>query len=314
MNLDRLLTDLQQIKKDAITVKTAIDMRKKTSMALGGKASLGITIHEEAAFLPLFTILKERQIPFFLLGKGSNLLCSDTYFNGVMIQLGNAFKTCSLQDPNQIICGAAVADSKVEQFAATNHLGDLAFLATIPGSLGGAVFMNAGAYGYEIKDSLLWVDTWNVQTLQIERFTTDQLDFKYRSSYFHQHKEQIILRACFQLQKDNQLALQTKSKQWLQKRKETQPINKKTCGSLFRNPPNNFAAKLIEECGLKGHIQGGARVSPIHSNFIENFNSASFQDVIDLITLIQTTVLAKKGITLQLEGEVLHLDKIQLIK
>lgn len=285
-------------KESIITYKNE-PMRRHTSFKIGGNADIYCEVQNSVALSKLIEACREREIPYFILGKGSNLLVSDNGIRGIVIRLGGDFKTISLTEDGLIRCGAGTSLASACSFALNHSLGGLEFAWGIPGSVGGAVFMNAGAYGGEIKDvvvSAIYVDENGLK----KRYDNDELDFGYRRSVFTD-KNNIITDVYFKLEHKNQKEIREKMDELMGRRKSKQPLDYPSAGSTFKRPEGYFAAALIEECGLKGESVGGAQVSEKHAGFIINKDNATCEDVEKLIEHIKEQVYNQKGVRLQCE-------------
>jgi UDP-N-acetylmuramate dehydrogenase len=237
------------------------------------------------------------------LGLGSNLLVRDAGFDGTVIATQNAMKQLELKQNNTVYVGAGVADAKLARFTTRHHLSKGEFFAGIPGLVGGALAMNAGAFGGET-----WRQVVSVETLDhsgtLHTRTPDEYEIAYRHVQLknsHQQEWFVAATMWFEKQSDTTNTQMLDIKQLLAKRAATQPVGSANCGSVFRNPDNDFAARLIESCGLKGKRIGGAMVSEKHANFIINEDNASASDIENLIEYVQQTVLEKCGIELKTE-------------
>jgi UDP-N-acetylmuramate dehydrogenase len=247
--------------------------------------------------------INKEKIPYYLIGNGSNLLVNDAGFRGVVLMLSGEFFDIALLDENTIICGAGTKLSKLCLFALNNSLSGLEFLWGIPASVGGAVFMNAGAYGGEIKDVLLSCSYITPDGTEKER-GAKELELAYRESVFMRNKN-IISSAKFKLHKAEKQAIQSQMNAFFERRKEKQPLNYPSAGSIFKRPPGNYAGTLIASCGLKGLSIGGAQISEKHAGFIVNTGTATCEDVLNLIKLVQDEVFKKSGVVLEKEIMVL---------
>ncbi|ABL02485.1 UDP-N-acetylmuramate dehydrogenase [Candidatus Ruthia magnifica str. Cm (Calyptogena magnifica)] len=242
----------------------------------------------------LSNFLKANTKPLLFLGLGSNLIVRDQGFEGVVIKLSN-LKQINIEK-NTLYAEAGITLAKLSRLCRVNHLYGCEFLSAIPGTVGGALMMNAGTFGSEFWQYVVSATTIN-QSGVISKRTKDNFDIGYR--YVHaQYANEYFINATLEF---NQKEPQQNIKQLLNKRNQHQPIGKASCGSVFKNPKNNFAAKLIEQSQLKGICIGGACVSDKHANFIINQNKASSADIINLITYIQQTVKLNFGIDLELE-------------
>ncbi len=271
-------------------------MHQHTTFHIGGKADCLCEVGNAEALRNILQLCKEYEVPYFILGMGSNLLVSDDGIRGLVIRLTGEFTNISLMDAHTVRCGAGVTLAGLCVFARKVSLGGLEFAWGIPGSVGGAVYMNAGAYGGEIKDVAVEARYMNTQG-EVQTLRQKELDFGYRHSAFTDTKH-IILDAVFRLAPKRQEDIIDRMQELMDKRKTNQPINHYSAGSVFKRPKDGYAAALIEECGLKGCTIGGASVSPKHSGFIVNDNHASAEDVKQLIRHIQQVVKEQKGVDL----------------
>ncbi len=274
-------------------------MRHHTSFKIGGNADVYCLVKNSAALTRLLKICRKREIPYYIIGKGSNLLVSDSGIRGAVIRLGGDFKNISLVEDGLIRCGAGASLASLCGFALNHSLGGMEFAWGIPGSVGGATFMNAGAYGGEIKDvviSAIYID----ENGDRKRYEGSELDFGYRKSAFS-GKSQIITDVFFKLEHKAQKEIREKMDELMGRRKSKQPLDYPSAGSTFKRPDGYYAAALIEECGLKGESVGGAQVSEKHAGFIINKGGATCEDVKSLIENIKKQVYNQKGVRLQCE-------------
>lgn len=239
-------------------------------------------------------------MPFFIMGNGSNLLVSDRGFGGAII------KTSGCRDlhfdGNKVYVQSGVLLSALANEALKHSLSGLEFAAGIPGSLGGAICMNAGAYGESMQNVVKRVEFISPGC---EIFSSDEHDFSYRNSVY-QKENKTVVSAVIELFHGDYEQIKSKMQQLAARRREKQPLNFPSAGSVFRRPDGFFAGKLIEDCGLKGYTIGGACVSEKHAGFIVNKNNASFGDVTSLIQHIRDSVYEKFGVTLQTEIKILE--------
>ena len=277
-------------------------MSNYTSFKIGGPADLIVFPETTEEIKKALIMCVENSIPYFIMGKGSNLLVRDSGYRGVIIHLSKNFESIRLLNERSIYAGAGITLSKLAAFAMDNSLGGLEFASGIPGSLGGAVFMNAGAYDGEMKDVITSVELLDESGNEIIK-TNEQMDFGYRSSLIQKTSgKYIVLGASMKLQKGEISAIKAKSLELNMKRKDKQPLDLPSAGSAFKRPEGYFAAKLIDDAGLKGFSVGGAMVSEKHSGFIVNFNRATADDVIELINAVKEKVY--KEFKVELEAEV----------
>ena len=273
------------------------DLSKITWFQVGGKA--------EVLFKPkdvndLTTFLKglDNEIPIFILGVGSNLLVRDGGVDGVVIRLGKGFNDI-FSDGEEIEVGSAVLDRNIAEYASNKGIAGLEFLASIPGTLGGAIKMNAGCYGREIKDVLLWADVLSRDEI-VERKLNRELNFSYRHSNIRD--DEIIVKARLRGQKGCQEDIQKLMQEMLKKREETQPVKSRTGGSTFANPVGDQKAwELIDAIGGRGLSLGGAQFSNLHCNFLINTGNATAKDLESLGETVRAKVFEKFNVHLKWE-------------
>lgn len=248
----------------------------------------------------LFTALEfAKDKTFFILGAGSNVLFSDKLFDGVVISL-KSFNRYVIAKNGNIICGAGCFLDNVISFSISNNLSGLENLSGIPGSVGGAIYMNAGAFDIEIKDFVTFIKTMDFLG-NIKTYKKNDLTFSYRSSGL---RDEVVVEAVFTLKKGT--AIENKRVEILKKRAEKQPLEYLSCGSVFKRPKGNFAGALIESCGLKGYSIGKAEVSKKHANFIVNKGGATSSDIYNLINYVKEVVCKKYGIILEEEVKLVN--------
>ncbi len=273
-------------------------MSAHTTFKIGGPADVFITVRDTDELCAAVKACRENSVPLMILGKGSNLLVSDAGIEGAVITLDGAFKELTV-DGDTVTSGAGVALSKLCTTALENGLAGLEFAYGIPGTVGGAVYMNAGAYGGETKDVCIEA-TYLRPDGEIGVYTNAELDFSYRHSVFKEN-DNIILFAKYKLTPDDPAAIKARMDDFLNRRRTKQPLDYPSAGSVFKRPPGAFAGTLIEQCGLKGKTVGGAQVSEKHAGFIINVGGAVCDDVMNLVKLVQDTVKAETGYTLECE-------------
>ena len=273
-------------------------MSKHTSFKIGGNCKILIYPNNIVQIQDIIKICQDNGVIYVMLGRGSNLLVSDSGFNGVAI-CSNKLNHIKLTSDTEIYCESGVNLIRLCNFALKNSLSGLEFACGIPGSVGGAIFMNAGAYGGEIKDvvqSVTYIDDEG----NICELRNDELDFSYRHSFF-ENKNYFILSAIIKLYKADKYDIKLKMNELLKKRQAKQPLEFPSAGSTFKRPKDGYAAALIEQCELKGKTIGGAQISEKHSGFIVNIGNATCKDVSDLITETQKVVKQRTGIWLEPE-------------
>ena len=281
-------------------IKYDFELSKYTWFQTGGKALCYCLINNS---IDLQSILKQipKETPLFILGAGSNLLVRDGGFNGIVIKLGKDFRKISNEE-NKIIVGASVLDSVLSKFALNNSIKNLEFFSGIPGTVGGAIKMNAGCFGYETKDCIEKFSVIN--RLGIKKiYSKNDANFNYRTSSITD--DLIIENAVFVSKKGNKDQINSKMIDIINQRERSQPLKTKTGGSTFKNPKNLFAAKLIEESNCKGLSYGDAIVSEKHSNFIINTGNASANDIESLGEKVRERVYRKFNILLDWEIKII---------
>jgi len=266
-----------------------------TSFRLGGPVDIYIEPANTEELAALLRYLHATNTAFLVLGNGSNILISDGGFRGVAVNIEKNFSALSV-DKETVTTGAGARLSKFVDFCVSHGLAGTEMLAGIPGTIGGAVIMNAGAYGGEISDHL--VDVTLLRDDHILTLPVEECGFRYRNSDL---RGDIILSARFELPRGNEDQLRTRRKELLLRRNAAQPVNYPNAGSIFKNPEGQFAARLIEECGLKGQTFGGARISELHANFIINSGDSTSANIVDAINHVRRVVFEKMKIELELE-------------
>lgn len=247
--------------------------------------------------LAYFMKHRPSHLPFFILGAGSNILIRDCGYDGITIKLPVAFSTIEIKD-DVVIAGAAVLDRTLALFLAERGLSNLEFFVGIPGTVGGAIAMNAGAYGSETIDHLLWIDVM-LQNGDVKRLDKKDLSMSYRHGNLP--KDSVVLKAAFQLQAKESTFVRQKITEILQKRSDTQPVVGRTGGSTFKNPQTESAWKLIDDAGCRGYSIGDAQVSEKHCNFIINKGNATATDIEKVGEHVRRKVFHNSGIDLEWE-------------
>ena len=277
-------------------------MKNHTSFKIGGPAAALCAPKDRQQLRELVGFVQREGVDSWYIGNGSNLLVSDEGLNGVAILLDSSFDGEIELDGTVLLAPAGKKLSAVCAAACAAGLTGLEFAYGIPGSVGGAVYMNAGAYGGEMKDRLLWVE-YLAPTGEIVRLEQEQLSLSYRHSRFMEEGMQgsCIVRAAFGLQRGEKAAIQSEMDRILNQRRQKQPLEYPSAGSTFKRPQGAFAAQLIDKCGLKGFTVGGAQVSKKHAGFVINTGKATCADVLELTRQVQECVQEKTGYLLELE-------------
>ena len=277
------------------------NLSKLSWFNLGGPAKVLFrpkSLQELSLFLKEIKGIKKIKV----LGIGSNTLIRDGGFDGIIIKFGNSFSHLSLFNSNTIIAGASALDKNVSNFALKNSISGFEFMSCIPGTVGGAVRMNSGCYGNDISKILISVQVMDFDG-NVKAIQSSDIKFYYRGSSLDNNL--IIISATFKGKKDNNLNVQQKINSFMKEKKNTQPSKIKTCGSTFKNPENQKAWKLIKDSGCAGMTVGDAQISEKHCNFFVNKGNAKSRDLEQLINQVQSKVLEKTGINLELELQII---------
>jgi len=273
-------------------------MKQYTTFRIGGAADFLCEPENEEQIRQIISLCREEGVSFMILGNGSNMLVSDAGIEGVVIRIAKKFRTCK-REGNSLKAGAGILLSELANEAHKHGLSGLEFAGGIPGTLGGAIYMNAGAYGGEISDTLKEVQYLDADgefhTLEVEPEM-----FGYRKSPFVGNNR-VILSGVFELEEDNPEEIRERMRDFQTRRAEKQPLTMPSAGSVFKRPEGHFAGALVEQAGLKGYQIGGARVSEKHAGFIVNCGDATARDVLNLIAYIQKVVREKYQVELEPE-------------
>ncbi|WMI79837.1 UDP-N-acetylmuramate dehydrogenase [Anaerotignum sp. MB30-C6] len=298
--MDSVVEALQQkLGKGAVLTKEP--MSGHTTFRTGGPADIFIMPHCVEDVKESIHILQNYEIPFLVIGNGSNLLVSDKGIRGAVIQIGGRMAKISM-DGEYIHAEGGILLAALAAKAGEHALSGLEFASGIPGTLGGAITMNAGAYGGEMKDVLVSVEVLT-KDFQQKTILVEDLDLSYRHSILPK-EGYILLKATLKLQHGSQDAIKARMAELGEQRREKQPLQYPSAGSTFKRPEGYFAGKLIQDAGLKGKSIGGAQVSEKHAGFVINTGKATTQDILDLIAFCQKTVLEKFGVPLETEVKI----------
>lgn len=282
-----------------------VSLKKFSTFGIGGIARYLIKPNNEGDLSRLIQHLNKENIKYYVLGNSSNVILDDNDFDGVIIKLDN-LKEINIED-NIVTAGAGVMLPMLVNVCLQNSLVSLSFASMIPGSVGGSVVGNAGCYGHELMEYIKSVRVLDKEG-NIKELPKNDISFGYR--YTSLKDKYIILSATFLLEKGDSLKELSEIRERNEKRKSSQPLDKKNVGSIFRNPEGFVAGKLIEEAGLKGKKIGGAMVSEKHGNFIVNEDSATFEDVTSLIDLIKKEIKEKNNIDLVCEPTIVRWNEV----
>ena len=283
-------------------------LKKHTTYGIGGPADLMIFPKSKQDLIKVIEIINENKIQLTILGSGSNVLVSDNGIRGAVISLKNSLKQIEV-DNNILYAECGTMLGKIVKHAVKNNLIGLENLNGVPGTLGGALIMNAGAWGGEISENLIHVEVINSKS-EIQKIQKKDLNFSYRQSSFN--KDDILLSAKFNLKKADKDIIKENFIEAQSGRKKSQPLNKRSAGSLFKNPKNNSAGKLLDEAGLKGFSIGDAKISEKHANFFINDGDATSKDMLMLIKKAHKEVKDKFNVNLSLEVKLMGFNEDEI--
>ena len=283
-------------------------LKKHTTYGIGGPADLMIFPKSKQDLIKVIEIINENKIQLTILGSGSNVLVSDNGIRGAVISLKNSLKQIEV-DENILYAECGTMLGKIVKHAVKNNLIGLENLNGVPGTLGGALIMNAGAWGGEISENLIHVEIINSKS-EIKKIQKKDLNFSYRQSSFN--KDDILLSAKFNLKKADKDIIKENFIEAQSGRKKSQPLNKRSAGSLFKNPKNNSAGKLLDEAGLKGFSIGDAKISEKHANFFINDGDATSKDMLMLIKKAHKEVKDKFNVNLSLEVKLMGFNEDEI--
>ncbi|WP_078434428.1 UDP-N-acetylmuramate dehydrogenase [Metabacillus halosaccharovorans] len=278
-------------------------LAKHTTIKIGGPADIYVEPNSTDSLCKTIEIIKDKNVKWTVIGRGSNLLVADKGIEGVVIKLGAGMDDFDLNG-EILTVGGGCSVIRLATIISKKGLSGLEFASGIPGSIGGAVYMNAGAHGSDMSNIVVKARIlFNDGTIQW--LSNEELDFSYRTSILQEKRPGICIEAVLQLktgEKEDIVAVMQKNKDY---RRDTQPWNYPCAGSIFRNPLPNYAGQLVEAAGLKGYQLGGAKISEMHGNFIVNAGGATAQDVLDLIAFVKKTILEKYDIRMETEVEII---------
>ena len=280
-----------------------VEMKDYTSFKAGGKANKMVICEREDEVIETLREIREKNEKYIMLGNGSNTLVKDSGFSGTVIKLGDSFSKI-IRTGNNLVCGGNTLMSVVAKYALREGLTGFEFASGIPGSIGGAFFMNAGAYGGEIKDIAKSAKIVSHDTLELKEVGLSDMGLSYRHSAFQENGD-IILSVEISLEEGNKSEIESTMKDLAKKRNSKQPVQFPSAGSFFKRPEGHFAGKLIQDSGMKGVSVGGAQVSELHSGFIINKGNATATDIIQLMELVQKKAYEKFGVSLEPEVRII---------
>jgi len=280
-----------------------VPMSGHTSFKAGGNADLMVVPQDADELKEILKALSDSGYPYMILGNGSNVLVRDGGYHGVMVKMGEGFADVKVEG-TKVICGAGALLSVAAKAAANAGLTGFEFASGIPGSVGGAVFMNAGAYDGEIKFVLEKVRVISRDGLTDRYVTAEELDMGYRHTALHESGD-VVVEAVLALEEGDIDEIKAKIADLTNRRNTKQPVTFPSAGSFFKRPTGYFAGKLVQDAGLKGLTVGGAQVSELHSGFIINKGGATATDIIQLMEIVQQTVMDKFGVMLEPEVRII---------
>jgi UDP-N-acetylmuramate dehydrogenase len=303
--MEKLLMKLQESEVGKVVQNEPL--AKHTTIKIGGPAEIFVEPNSIEDLKKTMDTVTESGVPWRAIGRGSNLLVGDSGIKGVVIKLGKGLDHLEV-DGDTITAGGGYSLIKLTTVISKQGLSGLQFAGGIPGSVGGAVYMNAGAHGSDmskilVKAHILFEDG------TMEWLTAEELDFSYRTSLLQKKRPGICLEAVLKLEKGNREEIVAELQKNKDYRRETQPWDHPNCGSVFRNPLPHYAGQLIQESGLKGYQIGGAKISELHGNFIVNTGNATAKDVLDLIDFVKKTIYEKHGVRMETEVEIVGVNE-----
>lgn len=290
-----MLDKIREISED---VKINEEMKNHTTFRIGGPADIFVSVKSAEEIIRILEACNESKTQCMVMGNGSNMLVSDKGIRGVVIHVGSNMSGCRI-DGETVYAEAGILMSALAKKILEAELTGFEFAAGIPGTLGGGIYMNAGAYGGELKDIIDEV-TYIDENNEIKTSKNDELEFGYRHSIFETGKY-VILSCTMKLKKGNFEEIKAQMADFTKRRNDKQPVSMPSAGSTFKRPEGYFAGKLIQDCGLMGYSIGGAQVSEKHAGFVVNKGGATADNVLKLIEHIQKTVMDKFGVWLEPE-------------
>lgn len=310
-NLEKAISELKE-KMPGLTLLENEPMNAHSSFRIGGPVRALAVPEDVMSLSRVCAVLKENRLAPMILGNGTNILFPDEGLKDLFIISTEKLTKMFLLDGETIYAEAGVPLAKLAGFAHQNGLSGLEFASGIPGTLGGGVIMNAGAYGGEMKDAVESVVCYYVQDQRLYELDREQCRFEYRNSLFRRMGGCIVLSAVLKLKKGDSAEIAAKMRELNERRRDKQPLDLPSAGSAFKRPEGGYAAALIDECGLRGYTVGGAQISEKHAGFAVNIGGATSHDVYDLLKHVRDTVYLEKKVALEPEIILLppdyHLD------
>lgn len=286
-----------------VCIEENVPMAQYTSFRAGGKARMMVIPADAEQLSAVLGVLSGSGVQYMVLGNGTNILVKDSGYDGVIVKIGSGFDYVR-QEGCRLVCGSGTRMSVAAKAALEGGLSGFEFASGIPGFTGGAVFMNAGAYGGEMKDILRRAKIVSKDGSREFYMTADELEMGYRYTKLHDTGD-IVTEVEFVLEEGNRTQIKAKMSELMEKRNSKQPVNFPSAGSFFKRPEGYFAGKLIQDAGLKGLSVGGAQVSELHSGFIINRGGATATDILQLMEMIQARVFDEFGVRLETEVRII---------
>ena len=286
-----------------VCIEENVPMAQYTSFRAGGKARMMVIPADAEQLSAVLGVLSGSGVQYMVLGNGTNILVKDSGYDGVIVKIGSGFDYVR-QEGCRLVCGSGTRMSVAAKASLEGGLSGFEFASGIPGFTGGAVFMNAGAYGGEMKDILRRAKIVSKDGSREFYMTADELEMGYRHTKLHDTGD-IVTEVEFVLEEGNRTQIKAKMTELMEKRNSRQPVNFPSAGSFFKRPEGYFAGKLIQDAGLKGLSVGGAQVSELHSGFIINRGGATATDILQLMEMIQARVFDEFGVRLETEVRII---------
>jgi UDP-N-acetylmuramate dehydrogenase len=306
--MNKISTKIRSIYNDVI-IKEDEPMSAHTSIKAGGQTDYYIIPRTEQSLIGVIKILNEFRIPYYLLGSGTNVIVRDGGFRGAVIAIGRGFDTVDIDAERGIVtaeAGAALAVSAKK--AAEAGLSGLETVSGIPGTVGGALYMNAGSYGGDMSQTVIQAKIYDAKEDRVKIMSLYEMRLGYRSSVFQTDETYVILSAAFRLKRRDSMDIKSDMRGYARRRNSVQPMDMPSAGSFFKRPAGAYAGALIESAGLKGVSVGGAQVSEKHAGFIVNTGGATASDILGLMEKIQEAVRANSGYALEPEPRIIGED------
>ena len=309
--MDKIEKLAARLAESEIALSRGVLLSEHSTFGIGGPADLFVQPQSEEQTAQVFIAAGEYKVPLLVLGRGSNVLFADAGYRGAVLHLGDKFSRIWQDGPNKIRCQSGVKLSELCRYAEKQGLAGMEFAYGIPGTVGGAVYMNAGAYGSEIKDVITGARFAGTDG-SVKELCPDEMGLEYRHSAF-MGMSGAITEAAFELTPGCPKEIRAKMDDYMSRRRSSQPLAYPSAGSTFKRPPGNYASALIDQCGLKGLRVGGAVVSEKHAGFVVNTGGATCEDVLTLIAKIQEQVKAQTGYELECEVKIIAAEGRQPI-